>query len=449
MKPAFAWLVALFGCTPPSRALPVVASVGGSAEGGSSGGCDDASALWVDNVAGDNAAAGTEAAPVADLDAALARGDGCAQIRLVATGTGYAGACILRDDVTILGVGGRPRIDAPVVCDERLVGLFVRASHVRLEHLEIDISANVGVEARAVVFSGTPMSTIADAHAIDVLALGPGATASGRALMSSSLCSGCSFERCTVRDAEGAGIDFQNHQDDITIAGNTIQRAGAGCIGVNGEPAAAQVGDDVLDGISRGVHIVDNRLEACGGDPAIHLASVREAEVIGNVVAGAPSGALLLDDDGVGEAEFASYDALVAHNTFDCRDCESPAIRVRSGTGNHIVDNIVLGAIVAADVDGAEVAFDHNAYEPEASFVHDGEGASWAQWRDLGFDVATLVTPTAGFFVDADGGDYHLVATALAIDAGVDVGVTHDLDGTARPQGAAVDLGAYEFIDDG
>ncbi len=81
--------------------------------------------------------------------------------------------------------------------------------------------------------------------------------------------------------------------------------------------------------------------------------------------------------------------------------------------------------------------------------VHDGEGASWAQWRDLGFDVATLVTPTAGFFVDADGGDYHLVATALAIDAGVDVGVTHDLDGTARPQGAAVDLGAYEFIDDG
>jgi hypothetical protein len=53
---------------------------------------------------------------------------------------------------------------------------------------------------------------------------------------------------------------------------------------------------------------------------------------------------------------------------------------------------------------------------------------------------------TGAEFVNADGHDYHLAAGAGSIDAAEPLaGVTADRDGVVRPQGAAPDLGAYEF----
>jgi hypothetical protein len=49
-------------------------------------------------------------------------------------------------------------------------------------------------------------------------------------------------------------------------------------------------------------------------------------------------------------------------------------------------------------------------------------------------------------FVGADAGDYQLGSGSAAIDAGTDVGVTHDLVQTVRPQGAKMDIGAYEAM---
>lgn len=47
-------------------------------------------------------------------------------------------------------------------------------------------------------------------------------------------------------------------------------------------------------------------------------------------------------------------------------------------------------------------------------------------------------------FVNPDAGNYHLGVGSAAIDAGINAGVTTDLDGIARPQGSRPDLGAYE-----
>jgi hypothetical protein len=42
--------------------------------------------------------------------------------------------------------------------------------------------------------------------------------------------------------------------------------------------------------------------------------------------------------------------------------------------------------------------------------------------------------------------DFHLLSGSPAIDAGIAIsGLTTDIEGTARPQGSANDLGAYEF----
>lgn len=52
----------------------------------------------------------------------------------------------------------------------------------------------------------------------------------------------------------------------------------------------------------------------------------------------------------------------------------------------------------------------------------------------------------AAEFMDAAGHDYHLSATAGSIDAGEALaGVHADRDGVGRPQGPALDAGAYEF----
>jgi nitrous oxidase accessory protein NosD len=49
-------------------------------------------------------------------------------------------------------------------------------------------------------------------------------------------------------------------------------------------------------------------------------------------------------------------------------------------------------------------------------------------------------------FRDASGGDYHLGGASPAVDTGTDViSLLFDFEGTPRPQGAAIDIGAFEF----
>lgn len=49
-------------------------------------------------------------------------------------------------------------------------------------------------------------------------------------------------------------------------------------------------------------------------------------------------------------------------------------------------------------------------------------------------------------FVDPANGDFHLQAGSPCIDAGTDVSIAEDADGTSMPQGAAPDIGAFEYI---
>ncbi|HET7089992.1 MAG TPA: choice-of-anchor Q domain-containing protein [Anaerolineae bacterium] len=48
-------------------------------------------------------------------------------------------------------------------------------------------------------------------------------------------------------------------------------------------------------------------------------------------------------------------------------------------------------------------------------------------------------------FADPAGDDYHLSAGSAAIDKGIGVGVTTDIDGDTRPQGSGFDIGADEY----
>ncbi len=77
-------------------------------------------------------------------------------------------------------------------------------------------------------------------------------------------------------------------------------------------------------------------------------------------------------------------------------------------------------------------------------------GGAWANGHDWG-GTGAIFTGTRNYwggpaFVDPAAGNYHIRAGSMAIDRGVNAGVTTDIDRQTRPYGAAPDLGADEYV---
>jgi hypothetical protein len=91
-------------------------------------------------------------------------------------------------------------------------------------------------------------------------------------------------------------------------------------------------------------------------------------------------------------------------------------------------------------------AVSHNLiWAPNASIANvNNSSLSWAQWQALGYDAGGVnANPD---FVNAAGGNYALASGSPAIDHGMTLSpVTTDYNGVARPQGAAYDIGAFEY----
>ena len=89
----------------------------------------------------------------------------------------------------------------------------------------------------------------------------------------------------------------------------------------------------------------------------------------------------------------------------------------------------------------SEVTVDHNLSFGPKDYCIDGF-ASCVELSNLPGN--TTADP---LWVDAAGGDLHLTAASPAVDQGAAIdGLTVDFDGVARPQGAGVDIGALEYV---
>jgi parallel beta-helix repeat protein len=122
-------------------------------------------------------------------------------------------------------------------------------------------------------------------------------------------------------------------------------------------------------------------------------------------------------------------------------------------TGNAVENNILLtqdsfrGSILVA---GAAVSGFHSDYNVVVSHFSDDDGNTsirLAAWQTAtGNDLHSLVATPAQLFANPSAFHFELTSGSPAIDAGASLlDVPADIVGTPRPQGAAWDIGAYEF----
>ena len=225
----------------------------------------------------------------------------------------------------------------------------------------------------------------------------------------------------------------------------------------------------VHDNHANGIHI--NADASQGGDGTISQALVEGNVIHGNGAAGGSGinmdgvvdsivrNNLLYDNHASGislyqiDGATGSTNNLVTNNTIlqasDGRWC----VNIADGsTGNRVRNNILWtdhpfrGVITVDAASRPGFVSDYNSVRSRFSIDGGDTILDLAAWRGLGYDLHSFIATPADHFV-APGSDFHLLDTSPAIDAGTSTEApSADLDGTPRPVGSFVDIGAYESL---
>lgn len=241
------------------------------------------------------------------------------------------------------------------------------------------------------------------------------------------------------------GIYVSNSGDRPTIRNNTTWNNYRNGIHMNGD--ASLGGDGVISGAVVSGNIIYGN--GAGGGSGINMDGVQDSRIENNLIFDHhSSGISLYRIDGGG----ASNNNQVVNNTIHIANNGRWALNIQDGsTGNQVFNNILLNAHAtrgAIDVCSTCLAGFNSDYNVLMSrFTSGGTNYSLTQWQTAtGNDLNSLVATAANLFVSPSTGEYHLLATALARDAGTANLAPHfDLDGKPRPIGARIDIGAYEF----
>jgi uncharacterized protein (TIGR03382 family) len=269
--------------------------------------------------------------------------------------------------------------------------------------------------------------------------------ANGKWGVFSGFCDDLVVEDNTVsHSVEQHGIYASNSADRPVIRRNRIWGNAMCGIHMNGD--ISQGGDGVIsDAIVEDNVIWDN---GTAGGSAINGDGIVAAVIRNNVLDGNhASGISLYQIDGGAP----STGNRVVNNTVRMASDARWAINIQDGSTNNVLRNNILlhlsasrGALdICADCMSGMLS-DHNAVV--GRFSIDGTIVDLAAWRArTGNDLASFVASDAELLEDPANGDLSLRAGSPAIDRGMADGApADDVAGTARPQGAAVDIGAYE-----
>lgn len=248
----------------------------------------------------------------------------------------------------------------------------------------------------------------------------------------------------TSRSGEQHGIYASNTCDHPVIRGNKVWGNAMCGIHMNGDISQGGVGL-ITNAVVENNVIYDN---GTAGGSAINGDGVQNATIRNNVLDNNhASGISLYQIDG-GEPSTGNQ---VVNNTIRMATNARFAINIQDGsTGNTLRNNILLDTAPgrgAIDIDAASLSglvSDHNAVTSALSI--DGNVMNLATWRSRTHtDAASFAATDGDLFAP---GTLELAASSPAIDAGDSTGApATDVAGVARPQGAGVDIGAYEHCD--
>ncbi len=244
------------------------------------------------------------------------------------------------------------------------------------------------------------------------------------------------------------GIYVSNSSDRSIIRYNICHNNNRGGIQINAD--ASQGGD----GISTDPEIYGNILYENGtaGGAAINLDGVQGAFIYNNLLyENHATGIALFQQDG---AE-PSINAVVVHNTIiNASNARWCILGVNGSAGAQVYNNILINqhpwrGSIALDPDAVPgFDSDYNIVVNSLSNEGDGQTMTLVEWQALGYDPhSMLADPLVQLFVSPSNSDYHLLNDAQAVNTGSSAhafGITTDIEGTTRPQGAQYDIGAYE-----
>jgi hypothetical protein len=251
------------------------------------------------------------------------------------------------------------------------------------------------------------------------------------------------------------GIYVSNSADNPVITGNSVHDNHASGVQINADPALD--GDGIISNALIDSNIIYNN--GVGGAAGINLASVINSQISNNLLYNNQAGGIAGWDDGncpcgvSGTFIFGTHDNKIYNNTIVQPSTARFVISLLDGsTGNAIKNNILIhqgsrGSINVDSISQSGMDSDYNVVVNVFSADDGDTFINLAAWQALGFDQHSFVSNTAALFVNAGGNNFHLSDTSPAVNAGTPVsGVPLDLEGTSRPQGSAIDIGAYEAV---
>jgi hypothetical protein len=393
--------LAIVGCTHSDPTDPVAGpgGAGGGGAGGGTGGAPPTATFHVSPQGNDDNDC-SEAAPCRTLQYAAVVASAEGSLVLVADGE-YAGFHSLHDRVTFRAAG-----DAAVV------------SSVVGDALDLIEVGSDGVTVEGFVVRGAPRAGIRVAGCEDVVIRGNRVADSAMWGILTGFAPRVRIvgnETYGTLGEHGIYVGNSNVEDDApVIAGNHSHDNQGNGIQINGDCEAG--GDGTIGGaLVEGNHVHHN------GQKGLSMISAPRVRIVNNVLHdngsdGGAAGIHLVNQPNCDEA-LSTRDGVVVNNTVV--EPALTAIRMNDGaTGNLVFNNLLVSATPLSDEVGGNQEASNYAEEDAGVFAFDA-----------------LFRPAAGSPA-ADAG----IASFTTADA-----PSTDYDGSERPRGVAVDLGAFEI----